>query len=153
MRDDHPLTSTGALDLDGARHLADHLVTHGCDGLVLSGTTGGSPTTAEAEKSSLVEAVREAVGPGRRSRHRHRRPLHRGTGPARRRRPARTPSSPFRTSPRVRSAHRWGPPPGARSTGSGRCARTWPGRARNGARRGPAPTSPSRGLRPAHAPR
>ncbi|MFC8372218.1 MULTISPECIES: 4-hydroxy-tetrahydrodipicolinate synthase [unclassified Streptomyces] len=57
-----PFTPTGALDLDGAQHLADHLVTHGCDGLVLSGTTGESPTTTDAEKSSLIKAVRRAVG-------------------------------------------------------------------------------------------
>lgn len=57
-----PFTPTGALDLDGAQHLADHLVTHGCDGLVLSGTTGESPTTTDAEKSALVKAVRQAVG-------------------------------------------------------------------------------------------
>ncbi|MFD3628216.1 4-hydroxy-tetrahydrodipicolinate synthase [Streptomyces sp. NPDC058698] len=57
-----PFTPTGALDLDGAQHLADHLVTRGCDGLVLSGTTGESPTTTDAEKSALVTAVREAIG-------------------------------------------------------------------------------------------
>ncbi|GAB2775271.1 4-hydroxy-tetrahydrodipicolinate synthase [Streptomyces chlorus] len=57
-----PFTSTGALDLDGAARLADHLVSHDCDGLVLSGTTGESPTTTDAEKSALVTAVREAVG-------------------------------------------------------------------------------------------
>lgn len=57
-----PFTSTGALDLDGAQRLADHLVGHGCDGLVLSGTTGESPTTTDAEKSALVTAVRQAVG-------------------------------------------------------------------------------------------
>ncbi|WP_406728160.1 4-hydroxy-tetrahydrodipicolinate synthase [Streptomyces sp. GD-15H] len=57
-----PFAPTGALDLDGAGRLADHLVTHGCDGLVLSGTTGESPTTTDAEKSALVAAVREAVG-------------------------------------------------------------------------------------------
>ncbi|GAB2738545.1 4-hydroxy-tetrahydrodipicolinate synthase [Streptomyces bullii] len=57
-----PFTETGALDVDGAQRLADHLVTHGCDGLVLSGTTGESPTTTDAEKSALISAVREAVG-------------------------------------------------------------------------------------------
>ncbi|MFF7314203.1 4-hydroxy-tetrahydrodipicolinate synthase [Streptomyces sp. NPDC008137] len=56
-----PLTETGTLDLDGAQHLAAHLVAHGCDGLVLSGTTGESPTTTDAEKSALITAVREAV--------------------------------------------------------------------------------------------
>ncbi|MFC7011846.1 4-hydroxy-tetrahydrodipicolinate synthase [Streptomyces viridiviolaceus] len=57
-----PFTETGALDLDGAQRLADRLVSGGCDGLVLSGTTGESPTTSDAEKAALVTAVREAVG-------------------------------------------------------------------------------------------
>jgi 4-hydroxy-tetrahydrodipicolinate synthase len=57
-----PFTPSGTLDLDGAQHLAAHLVANGCDGLVLSGTTGESPTTTDAEKSALVAAVREAVG-------------------------------------------------------------------------------------------
>ncbi|MCT9080508.1 4-hydroxy-tetrahydrodipicolinate synthase [Streptomyces fulvoviolaceus] len=57
-----PFTEAGALDLDGAQRLADRLVAEGCDGLVLSGTTGESPTTTDAEKSALVTAVREAVG-------------------------------------------------------------------------------------------
>ncbi|KJY43345.1 dihydrodipicolinate synthase [Streptomyces sp. NRRL B-1568] len=58
-----PFTSEGGLDLDGAQRLADHLVTHGgCDGLVLSGTTGESPTTSDVEKSALIRAVVEAVG-------------------------------------------------------------------------------------------
>ncbi|WP_330303709.1 MULTISPECIES: 4-hydroxy-tetrahydrodipicolinate synthase [unclassified Streptomyces] len=57
-----PFTEAGALDLDGAQHLAERLVSDGCDGLVLSGTTGESPTTTDAEKSALVRAVREAVG-------------------------------------------------------------------------------------------
>ncbi|MEU5181261.1 4-hydroxy-tetrahydrodipicolinate synthase [Streptomyces longwoodensis] len=57
-----PFTEAGALDLDGAQRLADHLVARGCDGLVLSGTTGESPTTSDAEKEELVRAVRAAVG-------------------------------------------------------------------------------------------
>lgn len=57
-----PFTGTGGLDLDGAQRLADRLVSEGCDGLVLSGTTGESPTTSDAEKAELVRAVREAVG-------------------------------------------------------------------------------------------
>ncbi|MCX5047310.1 MULTISPECIES: 4-hydroxy-tetrahydrodipicolinate synthase [unclassified Streptomyces] len=57
-----PFSEGGALDPDGAQRLADHLVSRGCDGLVLSGTTGESPTTTDAEKATLVEAVREAVG-------------------------------------------------------------------------------------------
>ncbi|MEV5547823.1 4-hydroxy-tetrahydrodipicolinate synthase [Streptomyces sp. NPDC052309] len=57
-----PFTEAGALDLDGAQRLADRLVSGGCDGLVLSGTTGESPTTTDAEKAALITAVREAVG-------------------------------------------------------------------------------------------
>ncbi|TPQ16177.1 4-hydroxy-tetrahydrodipicolinate synthase [Streptomyces sporangiiformans] len=57
-----PFTASGALDLDGAQRLADRLVAGGCDGLVLSGTTGESPTTSDTEKAELVRAVREAVG-------------------------------------------------------------------------------------------
>ncbi|MBG7703491.1 4-hydroxy-tetrahydrodipicolinate synthase [Streptomyces sp. MC1] len=57
-----PFTEEGALDLDGAQRLAAHLVARGCDGLVLNGTTGESPTTTDEEKARLVAAVREAVG-------------------------------------------------------------------------------------------
>ncbi|WP_327346599.1 4-hydroxy-tetrahydrodipicolinate synthase [Streptomyces europaeiscabiei] len=57
-----PFTASGALDLDGAQRLADRLVTEGCDGLVLSGTTGESPTTTDTEKAELIRAVRVAVG-------------------------------------------------------------------------------------------
>ncbi|MEV6794766.1 4-hydroxy-tetrahydrodipicolinate synthase [Streptomyces sp. NPDC051320] len=57
-----PFTPTGELDLPGARRLASHLVDAGCDGLVLSGTTGESPTTSDAEKTALVRAVAETVG-------------------------------------------------------------------------------------------
>ncbi|GAA2289199.1 4-hydroxy-tetrahydrodipicolinate synthase [Streptomyces kunmingensis] len=57
-----PFTEGGALDLEAAQKLADRLVTEGCDGLVLSGTTGESSTTTDAEKADLVRAVREAAG-------------------------------------------------------------------------------------------
>ncbi|MEU8688752.1 4-hydroxy-tetrahydrodipicolinate synthase [Streptomyces sp. NPDC048665] len=57
-----PFTEAGALDLDGARSLAVRLVAEGCDGLVLNGTTGESPTTSDAEKAELVAAVRDVVG-------------------------------------------------------------------------------------------
>jgi 4-hydroxy-tetrahydrodipicolinate synthase len=56
-----PFTEEGVLDPDGAQRLAARLVDRGCDGLVLSGTTGESPTTTDAEKAVLVAAVREAV--------------------------------------------------------------------------------------------
>lgn len=57
-----PFTGDGLLDLDGAQLLAERLVAEGCDGLVLSGTTGESPTTSDNEKAALVRAVAEAVG-------------------------------------------------------------------------------------------
>ncbi|MFJ6217395.1 4-hydroxy-tetrahydrodipicolinate synthase [Streptomyces sp. NPDC092296] len=57
-----PFTADGSLDLDGAQRLAVHLVDAGNDGLVISGTTGESPTTSDAEKARLVRAVVEAVG-------------------------------------------------------------------------------------------
>ncbi|MDH6227560.1 MULTISPECIES: 4-hydroxy-tetrahydrodipicolinate synthase [Streptomyces] len=59
-----PFTQDGSLDLDGAAVLAGRLIAGGCDGLVLNGTTGESPTTSDAEKSALVRAVRAAVGDG-----------------------------------------------------------------------------------------
>jgi 4-hydroxy-tetrahydrodipicolinate synthase len=57
-----PFDAAGGLDLDAAQRLAVHLVDHGNDGLVLSGTTGESPTTTDAEKEALLRAVLEAVG-------------------------------------------------------------------------------------------
>ncbi len=58
-----PMTSDGALDADGAARLATYLVDDmRNDGLVISGTTGESPTTSNAEKDRLLRAVIEAVG-------------------------------------------------------------------------------------------
>lgn len=57
-----PFGPDGSLDLVAAKKLATHLVDSGCDGLVVSGTTGESPTTTDAEKSALIAAVLEAVG-------------------------------------------------------------------------------------------
>ncbi len=57
-----PMTSEGAVDYDGAARLADYLVTQmRNDGLVISGTTGESPTTSDAEKDRLLRTVIEAV--------------------------------------------------------------------------------------------
>ena len=56
-----PFKHDGALDLKGARTLARHLVEHGSDGIVVSGTTGESPTLTHAEKMSLFEAVLDEV--------------------------------------------------------------------------------------------
>jgi 4-hydroxy-tetrahydrodipicolinate synthase len=57
-----PFTADGRLDLDAAAAVAEHLVAHGHDGLVVNGTTGESPTTSDGEKSALLRVVREAVG-------------------------------------------------------------------------------------------
>jgi len=57
-----PFTADGGLDLDGAQRLANELVEAGNSGLVISGTTGEAPTTTDAEKAALIEAVLEAVG-------------------------------------------------------------------------------------------
>lgn len=57
-----PFTADGALDLDRAASLAAELVDLGNDGLVVSGTTGESPTTTDAEKADLIRAVVDAVG-------------------------------------------------------------------------------------------
>jgi 4-hydroxy-tetrahydrodipicolinate synthase len=57
-----PFDDDGALDLDAAQRLASHLVDQGCDGLVVSGTTGESPTTTDAEQADLLRAVLAAVG-------------------------------------------------------------------------------------------
>ncbi len=57
-----PMTPDGVVDLDAAVRVAKKLVDDGNDGLVLSGTTGESPTTHAPEKQELVAAVVEAVG-------------------------------------------------------------------------------------------
>jgi 4-hydroxy-tetrahydrodipicolinate synthase len=58
-----PFAGDGSLDLDAAAGLASYLVDElGNDGLVISGTTGESPTTSDAEKADLLSVVRDAVG-------------------------------------------------------------------------------------------
>ena|SRR5689334_6278108 len=58
-----PFTPSGDLDVPGAQRLATYLVDdQRNDGLVISGTTGESPTTTDEEKDHLLRAVVEAVG-------------------------------------------------------------------------------------------
>jgi 4-hydroxy-tetrahydrodipicolinate synthase len=57
-----PFKPDGSLDTDAAARLATRLVDAGCDGLVLSGTTGESPTTSDDEKIALLRTVLDAVG-------------------------------------------------------------------------------------------
>lgn len=55
-------TDDGAVDLDGTARIAAHLVDHGHDGLVVSGTTGEAPTCSIAECGDLLRVVKDAVG-------------------------------------------------------------------------------------------
>lgn len=57
-----PMDPRGRIDIDASVSLAEKLVADGADGLVLSGTTGESPTTHQPEKDELVRAVVDAVG-------------------------------------------------------------------------------------------
>ena len=57
-----PFAQDGSVDTATAARMATRLVDSGCDGLVVSGTTGESPTTTDVEKLTLLRAVLEAVG-------------------------------------------------------------------------------------------
>jgi 4-hydroxy-tetrahydrodipicolinate synthase len=50
------------VDLEQTQKVARHLVDHGHDGLVVSGTTGESATTTVAEDAETLAAVKDAVG-------------------------------------------------------------------------------------------
>ena len=52
----------GSVDTDGTARVAEHLADHGHDGVVVSGTTGESPTTSTDEDGQILRAVIEAVG-------------------------------------------------------------------------------------------
>jgi 4-hydroxy-tetrahydrodipicolinate synthase len=56
-----PFLADGSLDVDGARTLASHLVSHGSDALVVAGTTGEAPTLTHDEKRLLWSAVCDEV--------------------------------------------------------------------------------------------
>lgn len=56
-----PFDAGGAVDIEGGRRLARHLVSNGSHGLVVAGTTGESPTLSDAEKLDLLRVVKEEV--------------------------------------------------------------------------------------------
>src|SRR5437763_13185182 len=56
-----PFADDGAVDYARARQLGEALVASGTEGLVVSGTTGESPTLTNAEKLRLFAEVRDAV--------------------------------------------------------------------------------------------
>lgn len=57
-----PFDDEGRIDYERVWRLARYLVDHGSDGLVVTGTTGESPTLTADEKVALYRAVVEAVG-------------------------------------------------------------------------------------------
>jgi 4-hydroxy-tetrahydrodipicolinate synthase len=59
-----PFKADGSLDYEGAEKLAALLVADGSDGVVVSGTTGESPTLTDDEKIELIKTIKKAI-PGK----------------------------------------------------------------------------------------
>jgi len=57
-----PFKQDGEVDLQAFRPLASYLVGNGSDGLVVTGTTGESPTLSDDERFALYEAAVDEVG-------------------------------------------------------------------------------------------
>jgi 4-hydroxy-tetrahydrodipicolinate synthase len=57
-----PFREDGSVDLERFRDLCLHLVGNGSDGLVVTGTTGESPTLTDDERFQLWETAVDAVG-------------------------------------------------------------------------------------------
>jgi 4-hydroxy-tetrahydrodipicolinate synthase len=57
-----PFKADGSVDVDSFRALARHLVANGSDGLVVTGTTGESPTLSDEERFELYAAAVDEVG-------------------------------------------------------------------------------------------
>jgi 4-hydroxy-tetrahydrodipicolinate synthase len=57
-----PFKTDRSVDLESFRALASHLIANGSDGLVVTGTTGESPTLSDAERFELYEAAVDEVG-------------------------------------------------------------------------------------------
>ncbi len=57
-----PFKPDGSVDVASFRALAAHLVANGSDGLVVTGTTGESPTLSDDERFRLYEAAVDEVG-------------------------------------------------------------------------------------------
>jgi 4-hydroxy-tetrahydrodipicolinate synthase len=52
-----PMQPDGTISDPGVANLVEHLLATGCDGIVVGGTTGESPTMSDAEAARLVQAV------------------------------------------------------------------------------------------------
>jgi 4-hydroxy-tetrahydrodipicolinate synthase len=57
-----PFREDGSVDLEKFRELAGYLVDNGSDGVVVTGTTGESPTLTDEERFELYAAAVEAIG-------------------------------------------------------------------------------------------
>jgi 4-hydroxy-tetrahydrodipicolinate synthase len=57
-----PFKTDGSVDIEQFRALASHLVDNGSDGLVVTGTTGESPTLSDDERFALYDAAVDEVG-------------------------------------------------------------------------------------------
>ena len=57
-----PFREDGAVDYDRFRELPGHLIENGSDGLVVTGTTGESPTLTDDERFELYAAAVDAIG-------------------------------------------------------------------------------------------
>ena len=56
-----PFDASGALDVAEAGRIAGYLVDRGNDGLIVAGSTGEGQTLSDAERNSLIAAVKNAV--------------------------------------------------------------------------------------------
>jgi 4-hydroxy-tetrahydrodipicolinate synthase len=57
-----PFDARGAVDEDAAVRLMNHLVTHGCDGLVVCGTTGEAATLTDEEQLGMIALAVAEMG-------------------------------------------------------------------------------------------
>ncbi|HWQ88868.1 MAG TPA: 4-hydroxy-tetrahydrodipicolinate synthase [Desulfitobacteriaceae bacterium] len=57
-----PMNDNLEIDYASARSLAQYLINHGSDGIVVCGTTGESPTLTNEEKINMFREVKKAVG-------------------------------------------------------------------------------------------
>jgi 4-hydroxy-tetrahydrodipicolinate synthase len=57
-----PFKADGSVDIERFRALASHLIENGSDGVVVTGTTGETPTLSDEERFALWEAAIDEVG-------------------------------------------------------------------------------------------
>ncbi|MHB8127130.1 MAG: 4-hydroxy-tetrahydrodipicolinate synthase [Desulfitobacteriaceae bacterium] len=57
-----PMNEDLEVDYVSARNLAQYLIKHGSDGIIVCGTTGESPTLTDEEKIKMFKEVKDAVG-------------------------------------------------------------------------------------------